>query len=376
MTSRIALLQLLGSGLILGHVSLAEADGYEECNQILVQDIFNRTTSLDTSKTVSKSLRAASFFSSSESEAFARYSRDYEEAHAKGQKIDAEGHYGIGGGEFTLALNSESRLSESEFNQQYRRAKVAYQSSSSSEQLSNQELVSTYASQVRDPETVRAWSNCVSKTREMGVYAFASRDSADKVYVNVMWVPGPFAASAPSIPITFVTDGEAGGVKVLAQPNESVAVGSGRRFAVQCGKVCDEGFSVAFNATLESGGKLVNSFSNSVEVPKSKVAEAQACPWDGTWETEWTAGGKEKYFGIVRLEAGGDTVTGKYDFGTILLSGNQNSLAGRWSHDKSYPGTPCSSGTVTFQKDGCGFHGAWACFSDAPKFSWNGTRLR
>ena len=104
MIRKLALCSLLLSGVALGQVSLARADGYEECNQILVQDIFNRTSRLDTSKTVSKSLRAASFFSSSESEAYARYEKDYREAQSKGLKIDAEFHYGVIGGELGVAL--------------------------------------------------------------------------------------------------------------------------------------------------------------------------------------------------------------------------------------------------------------------------------
>lgn len=68
--------------------------------------------------------------------------------------------------------------------------------------------------------------------------------------------------------------------------------------------------------------------SNSVAAPAGRGAEAQACPWEGAWETQWTAGGKETYHGLVRFESAANSVMAKYDF------------------------------------------------SDAPKFSWTGKRLR
>jgi hypothetical protein len=136
--------------------------------------------------------------------------------------------------------------------------------------------VNTYASYIRDPGTVNAWKDCVSRTKETNLYAFASRDKAGQSYVNVMWVPGALAGTLPSIPIDFVTDGDAKGIKVHATQKEQVAMGSGRSFAVTCGTKCDDGFLVTVNGTLRNAaGVATSSFTATVEVPPKapKVSE-------------------------------------------------------------------------------------------------------
>ena len=246
----------------------AEGGAYEQCKQILVQDVFNRVRSSSTSSSVSASMRAEAFFQESDTEAYDEYSKRHDEAEKKGTKIDAEFHYGFIGGEFGLEVSSEKKLTDEEFKSARNRAKARRSGSSQSSQSSDQRFATTYASEIRDPGTIAAWRDCITKSPEMGVYAFASRDSAGAFRVNVIWAPGPFATSAPSIPISFVSDASKGGVKVIARPVERIAVGSGRSFAVQCGKGCDQGFTVAINATLMGpDGKPLSSFTHAVEVP-------------------------------------------------------------------------------------------------------------
>lgn len=274
--------------LVLGCALLAapaaRADGYSECNQILSQDIFNKVIKKDASSSTSEAEARAAFYQQSETEAFNAFSSAREEARKNGTKIDTEFHYGIIGGELGIDVNSESEVSRKEFGQKFNRAKKAYASSSYSKSSSSQSLVNSYASYVRDPATVNAWKECVTRTRETNLYAFASRDAAGKVFINVMWVPGPLAGTLPSIPVSFVTDGDAEGVAVHASPEEVVAAGSGRNFAVSCGEKCSNGFQVVVNGTLKNAdGGATSSFTSTVDVPPLTPASKPPDSMAGSW---------------------------------------------------------------------------------------------
>lgn len=268
--TRASTLHTLALGCAFFVVSEARADGYEECNQILAQDIFNRVINSDSSSSASNAAASATFFELTDTEAFKAYEKAFDKAKERGTKIDAEFHYGIIGGELGIALNSKDRLTESQFSEKFNKEKQTRKETKSSQTSSSQNLVSNYASYVRDPGTVNAWKDCVTRTRETkpDLYAFASRDRAGKTYVNVMWVPGVLAGSVPSIPISFVTGGEEEDIKIQANPEEQVAMGSGRHFKVSCGTKCDDGFQVIVNGTLkDTAGSARNSFTTIVEVP-------------------------------------------------------------------------------------------------------------
>ncbi|TKB68493.1 MAG: hypothetical protein E8D52_05630 [Nitrospira sp.] len=247
----------------------AQADGYAECNQILSQDIFNKINKSDSSNSASAAAATETFFSQKDTEAFETYSKKFDEAKKNGTTIEAEFHYGPIGGELGIDVTSENKVSESEFKQKFNSAKEKRGGSKTSNSSASQNLVTTYASYVRDPGTVNAWKDCISRTKETDLYAFASRDKAGKSYVNVMWVPGVLAGSVPSISISFVTEGaEKEGIKIHAKSQEHIAMGSGRNFAVTCQKPCDEGFQVTVNGTIKnSGGGPTSSFTATVEVP-------------------------------------------------------------------------------------------------------------
>lgn len=270
---------LIAGGLALGSVLVlvaeASADGYQECNQILAQDIFNKTTTSQASSSFSTLQKRSLFFKQTETQAFQQYQKDYRDAKKDGKKIDAEGHYGIAGGELSIALTQDKELTESEFRQVFNQAKQQFSSQDESSQLSSQNLVNTYATYVRDPGTVTAWKDCVTKTKETNLYAFASRDTGD-VYVNVMWVPGALAGTVPSIPISFVTNSAA--IKIDSKPEEYLAMGSGRSFAVRCQKPCEDGFIVVVNGTIkDSAGRPTSSFTTNVEVPPKTPLVAKLC---------------------------------------------------------------------------------------------------
>jgi len=367
----------LGGAFLAQPAARAEGSGYEECKQILVAGVFNKFTNNSSGlATMSAATKEEAFFSS-ESEAYKQYSKDHQESQSKGVKIDAEFHYGVIGGEFGMAINSEKKMTDSEFGKAFSKAKEERRTSKSGSQASSRQFSNEVLSEIRDPETTRAWKECVSRTRETNVYAFANRDNAGKIYVNVIWVPGAFAGTAPSIPISFVSDGDKKGIKVHARPTESIAMGTGTSFAVTCGKECDKGFRVTVNAALKNAkGVAVTSFTNSVDVPPIAPPTPE-CAWEGDWRSEWTAGGSSKYAGGVTFSRSGDGLSGKYDYGTLTLRGTGETIAGEWKHPPNarYGGV-CDHGTVTFTKSGCSFEGAWNYCADAPKHYWNGKKLR
>ena len=256
----------------------AMAQGYQECNQILAQDIFNKLAKSESSSSASTAHAIATFYQQSETEASDAYSKAHREAKKSGTKIDAEFHYGIIGGELGINLTSEKEIEASEFKDKFAKAKLRYQSSNESSSSSSQSLASSYASYMRDPATVNAWRECVTRTRETNLYAFASRDEAGRIFVNVMWVPGALGGTIPSIPINFVTGGAEEGIQVLADPEERVALGSGRHFAVSCGSKCDAGFQVTVNGAIKNAaGVSTSSFTTTVAVPPLKPPVAPAC---------------------------------------------------------------------------------------------------
>lgn len=367
--------------LVLGYtifvVPQAIAAGYEECNQILAQDIFNRVIKSDSSSSASAAEASASFFQMEETDAFEAYEKAFKEAKKNNTKIDTEFHYGIIGGELGIAINSEKMVEESEFKQKFKKAKKTHQESTASRSSSSQDLVSNYASYIRDPGTVNAWKDCVTKTRETNLYAFASRDQSKKIFVNVIWVPGALAGSIPSIPISFVTDDDDEGVKIHANPEEQVAVGSGRNFAVTCGTKCDNGFQVTVNGTLKnSTGSATSSFTSTVDVPPLRPPMPPECSWEGAWHTEWTWGGDTRASAVVTFTRHGEGLSGKYQYGNLMLHGHGETVAGKWFNTTGTAGTGCQDGTVKYVKKGCSFEGLWSFCAEVPKFWWTGTKLQ
>lgn len=276
------------AGIVLAGALLAgqeaRADGYSECNQILTQDILNRAIRTDSSRSTSSAETRAAFYQQTDTEAWEAFDNARSEARKNGTKIDAEFHYGIIGGELGIDVNSEKQVSEKAFREKFNKAKATYSSSTSSKTASSRSLMSHYASYVRDPGTVSAWKECVTKTRETNLYAFASRDPAGQTFINVMWVPGPLAGSVPTISIAFVTDGDAEGLTIHSNPEEQLAMGSGRNFAVSCGATCDNGFRVVVNGTLKNAaGNPTSSFTSAVDVPPAKLPASSTPVMAGVW---------------------------------------------------------------------------------------------
>ncbi|HRI38259.1 MAG TPA: hypothetical protein PLO50_06870 [Nitrospira sp.] len=112
----------LALGCVFFSTSEARGSGYEECNQILAQDIFNKITKSDSSNAMSAAEATEAFFSQKDTEAYSAYSKAFDEAKKNGTTIDAEFHYGPIGGELGIDVTSETKVSESEFSSKFNSA--------------------------------------------------------------------------------------------------------------------------------------------------------------------------------------------------------------------------------------------------------------
>ena len=182
-------ISILGS-LVLGCAFFvapeARADGYAECNQILVQDVFNKVTTSGAHSSQANAEALATIFQMSEHDAYKEYAKKYDEAKEKGEEGSGEGGFGWGfiSAEGGGKVNTKNKLSEEEFSKAFSKAKNVFDKSSYSKSSSSQNLVNNYASYVTcDPGTVSAWKNASHKTKDTNLYAFASRDQAGETHL-------------------------------------------------------------------------------------------------------------------------------------------------------------------------------------------------
>src|SRR5262247_1422654 len=157
-----------------------------------------------TSTQASSSVRHAArnyIFKLNDSEAFDFYKQEMESAKKQGQKGSLGINYFGIGGDADFDINYDRQLSSSEFKQNFNKAKQVFQQKGEQIDTSSSALASSFASYVRDPASIEAWKSCVTRQDKPGLFAFASRDESDIPALNVVWGPGDFAASFPSIAI-------------------------------------------------------------------------------------------------------------------------------------------------------------------------------
>jgi hypothetical protein len=241
-----------------------------ECDAVLTGDLMNRVVSSSSAQSSTRQAWLSVMLSVSEDEAYDLYSREYDAMKKQGQSGRAEGHAGIYGGSVSLKLNYEQRMSRSEFGQSWRKARSERQQSAQGSNDSSSSIASTYASTVRDQGSIEAWKACMTREKS-GLFAFGSRDASGTPFVNVVWAPGPFAGTAPSIPVELLANSVDTRLEVA---RAEIGVGSGRSFRIVSGD-SKRSFSVQVNGTLQRAGQS-GSFTAFAVVPA--VEEASAAP--------------------------------------------------------------------------------------------------
>ena len=186
--------------------STAAAANLDLCNDVLRQDIFNRTSTASQASESAKNTYLQAFFELGEDAAYDQYKSAFSDYHKSRTSIDAEFHYVAIGGEFKLDLERAGGMSKDEFKVQYNQHKSQRQSNASGSSEHASSLISNYESSVRDANTLESWRQCMlSRTSDPSIVAYGHRDDADNAYVTVMWIPGRALASvAPEVEVRFV----------------------------------------------------------------------------------------------------------------------------------------------------------------------------
>lgn len=255
-------------------ITAAAIGAYDQCAHVLDGDLFNKITSNHSSAQAARTILRQTLLSMSEDQAYDRYQILYDEYHKAGGgggfNFNFFGLFGLGG---NGGGGNERKLTRQEFREQFRLAKRLNASSNAYDWSSSSSLASGYASYIRDPETIRAWRDCVTSQPQPGLYAFGSRDDAGNAYVQVVWAPGPFAGIAPAIDVSFVPQA---GYRVVAPRDARVAVGTGAIFGVESPNEANAIKVTVNGAWYDDTGRLRGSFSSVADIPPVELPHDEA----------------------------------------------------------------------------------------------------
>ena len=262
----------------------AAAANLDLCNDVLRQDIFNRTVDASQAAQSAKNAYLDSFFESDTESAYEEYKKAYSEQHNSSTKVNAEFHYAVIGGELDLSFEHGAAMSKEDFSKQFSEKKAQRQRNASGSSESASSLISNYQSAIRDPNTIEAWRQCMlSRTSDPSLVAYGYRDASDNAYLTVMWIPGRALASiSPEVELNFVSPdpdvvvaASQGGVfsRLLGSNTVKLASGSGAGFALRFktpnARARYQGFAILINATARDGRRHLMDFHEQAIVPSA-----------------------------------------------------------------------------------------------------------
>lgn len=267
-------------GYTLG--ALAE-NGMDRCNDILRQDMFNTVNTSSESSTSDIETRTEYIFSLDTTKAFTEYLNAYDSSKNQNTTANGEGQYGFGaiGGKAGMTHAFERKLSKTEFSKAFTEARKERVNNTNSSKSKGTTLISRARSRVRDATSAIAWEHCMSRSPEPGLIAYGYRDENDNPYIKVLWVPGSFAGTAPSINVTLTTGQSGVTIARVGAPVE-IAAGTGTSFPItfidNTGKSQPilKGFVILANGNLTALAKTVASFTTEANIPDSAAEKKRA----------------------------------------------------------------------------------------------------
>ena len=269
---------------LLGTTSLAwSQSSLDRCNDILVQDMFNRVNTSSQSSTRAKETYTKYIFSLDTTKAYTEYLKAYDSSKKQNTTASGEGGYGFKYIEIKAGMTHafERKLSETEFSKAFTEASEERVNSTNSSNSKDTSLISLYQSSVRDATSVKAWEQCMSRSPEPGLVAYGYRDENDNPYIKVLWAPGSFAGTAPTINVTLTT-GEPGVSIARAGAPVEIATGTGTSFPItfidNTGKIQPilKGFVILANGNLTALARTVASFTTEANIPDSAAEKKRA----------------------------------------------------------------------------------------------------
>lgn len=270
-TQRLTFLVLLG-GIALAPAVCVGGES-DRCDAILQQDLFNRVSNSTNSSGSERAAFEEHLFKLSETEAFDKYKKAFENSKAQATSGAGEFRYGFTSGALEFSHSYDRTLSQEEFAKKFNKAKEQYQKNVSNASARDTSMISLYQSSVRDSASVKAWENCMTSNRAgPGLIAYGYRDPRGSPYIVVIWAPGSYAASIPVIDVKFGVT-ETGMSIEGASGKVQIATGSGAAFPIRFTDPRDrraqaDGFVVLVNGELRSGNNP-QSFRAEATVPRN-----------------------------------------------------------------------------------------------------------
>jgi hypothetical protein len=265
------------SSLSVWMTPAAAQSQFEQCNAVLQGDLMNKILSNVNVDSAARQVLRTKILKESFEEAFSDYNKEMDQAKSQGQRGKVGINYFGIGGDADFQIDYDNRISQSEFQRKFSLAKQKFQQSGEKIDESSTSFASSYASYVRDPNTIDAWKACVTQKAEMGLFAFASRDDSDEPSVNVVYGPGLTASTFPSLTIDNISlpDGA-----TISDTTKEIGVGSGHTYRVSFPNH-KRGFTVIVNGSLKDrDGRTIHSFTAQPQIPP--VRDPQATPPTGT----------------------------------------------------------------------------------------------
>lgn len=278
----------------------------DKCDAVLKGDLVNRVLTSNSANSDSRRAIRQTVLRGNVDEAYSLYNSEVDSAKAQGQAGSLGANYFGIGGDADFNIDYSNKISKEEFRKKFEKAQSYYKMQGEQTDASNTAVASTYASFIRDQKSIDAWKACITSDPQPNLYAYASRDDNGDAFLNVIWSPGDFAATFPSIKFDISLPN---GASLTDQARE-VAVGSGRNYRVMYPDQ-KKGFQITVNGELrKADGALVNNFTAIVRVPSdSDLVQASAPPaasppppvaavrLDGVWMPE-----SEPEFDVAKLE--------------------------------------------------------------------------
>ncbi|RYZ89411.1 MAG: hypothetical protein EOP04_06895 [Proteobacteria bacterium] len=237
---------------------------YSECSQILSQSLYN--VAQESTNTDVNNAYKYFYLTLTDDKAYDEYSRAFDESKSGGTNVSfLVGGIGsaLGGG------TSDKKLTRQEHDEKFKQLKTLNNIDAIT--LSESSLASLVQTYVRDSASVQAWEACVTKSPEIGLYAYGSRDAQNNASLRLLWNPGTLAGSVPQVDVSVL---EPDGVKILPESNFRMALGTGVTVNVKTAN-SDNEYEINANAVTIGG---LGNFTAKAIIPTLKPREIISLP--------------------------------------------------------------------------------------------------